>query len=169
MELERIGNFIKELRKEKGITQEELSEEFYVSRRTVSRWETGANLPDIDILIELSDYFNVDLREILNGKRKEELKMKDELRETAVDVNEYNKTKFKRTRVITLVFLIFGLLALSVGLVLLFLDLPDNFWIGFLKGALIGTALSAILIAILYVTGIFNKFARIKYDAFHNN
>ena len=71
MDLVNVGNFIKELRKEKNITQEELSEKFYVSRRTVSRWETGSNLPDIDVLIELADYFNVDLREILNGKRKD--------------------------------------------------------------------------------------------------
>ena len=54
MDLVKIGEFIKELRKEKNITQDELAEKFYVSRRTVSRWETGSNLPDIDILIELA-------------------------------------------------------------------------------------------------------------------
>lgn len=39
----KIGAFIKELRKEKGFTQEQLSEQFNVSRRTVSRWETGVS------------------------------------------------------------------------------------------------------------------------------
>ncbi len=39
----KIGRFIKELRKEKGFTQEQLAEKFSVSRRTVSRWETGVS------------------------------------------------------------------------------------------------------------------------------
>ncbi len=40
-----------------------------MARRTVSRWETGSNMPDMDILIELSDLYSVDLREILDGKK----------------------------------------------------------------------------------------------------
>ena len=66
----KMGNFIKELRKEKELTQEQLAEIFHVARRTVSRWETGSNMPDMDILIEMSDFFEVDLREILDGERK---------------------------------------------------------------------------------------------------
>ena len=58
----KIGVFIKELRKEKALTQEQLAEIFGFSRRTVLRWETGSNLPDLDILIEMADYFKVDLR-----------------------------------------------------------------------------------------------------------
>lgn len=58
----KIGSFFKELRKEKALTQEQLAEIFGVSRRTVSRWETGNSLPDLDILIEMADYFKVDLR-----------------------------------------------------------------------------------------------------------
>lgn len=65
----KIGRFIKELRKERGLTQEQLAEQFGVSRRTVSRWETGSNLPDLDILVEMSDYFSVSLRELLDGER----------------------------------------------------------------------------------------------------
>ena len=53
----KIGNFLKEQRKEKGLTQEQLAEHFNVSRRTVSRWETGSNLSDLDLLIEMvNDY-----------------------------------------------------------------------------------------------------------------
>ena len=43
MDQQKIGAFLKELRKEKNITQEELAEKMLVSRRTVSRWETGSN------------------------------------------------------------------------------------------------------------------------------
>lgn len=54
------------------MTQEQIAEQFSVSSRTVSRWENGNNMPDLDILIEISDYYEVDLREILDGERKSE-------------------------------------------------------------------------------------------------
>jgi transcriptional regulator with XRE-family HTH domain len=46
MDQKKIGAFLKELRKEKGVTQEQLAEQFQVSSRTVSRWENGNNMPD---------------------------------------------------------------------------------------------------------------------------
>ena len=46
MDLKKFGDFLKELRKEKGLTQEELAETLFVTRRTVSWWESGINLPD---------------------------------------------------------------------------------------------------------------------------
>ena len=46
MDQKKIGSFLKELRKEKGLTQEQLAELMYVSDRTVSRWETGSNPAD---------------------------------------------------------------------------------------------------------------------------
>lgn len=68
MDQMKIGTLIKELRREKNLTQEQLAEEFNVSRRTVSRWETGSNLPDLDVLLEMSDFFSIDLRELLDGE-----------------------------------------------------------------------------------------------------
>ena len=53
MDQVKIGNFLKKLRKEKGITQEQLAEILNVSGRTVSRWETGNNMPDISILVDI--------------------------------------------------------------------------------------------------------------------
>ena len=52
-----IGGFLKELRKEKGITQEQFAEIIGVSSRSVSRWETGSNMPDLDVLILIADYY----------------------------------------------------------------------------------------------------------------
>ena len=52
MNQQKMGEFLKHLRKEKGLTQEQLAEHFYVSSRSVSRWETGSNMPDVDMLIE---------------------------------------------------------------------------------------------------------------------
>ena len=53
MNQQKIGEFLKHLRNDKGLTQEQLAEHFYVSSRTVSRWETGRNMPELDMLIEL--------------------------------------------------------------------------------------------------------------------
>jgi len=70
MDTVKIGAFLRELRKEKNLTQEQLADVFNVSARTVSRWETGSNMPDISILVEIADYYQLDVREILNGERK---------------------------------------------------------------------------------------------------
>ena len=84
----KIGNFLKELRKEKGLTQEQLAEEFNVSGRTVSRWENGNNMPDISILVELSEFYDVDIREIINGERKNK-DMDEEMKVTLEKVADY--------------------------------------------------------------------------------
>ena len=51
MDTKKIGAFLKQCRKEKNLTQEQLAEKFEVSARTVSRWETGINMPDLSILV----------------------------------------------------------------------------------------------------------------------
>ncbi|MBR3168807.1 MAG: helix-turn-helix domain-containing protein [Erysipelotrichaceae bacterium] len=94
----KIGRYLQELRKEKGLTQEQLADKVCVARRTVSRWETGSNLPDLDILIELSDLYGVGLRELLDGERKSE-DMNKEMEETVLKVAEYSneeKSRFLR-------------------------------------------------------------------------
>lgn len=84
----RIGEFLKELRKEKGLTQEQLVEKFNVSRRSVSRWETGSNLPDLSILVELAEFYDVDIKEIIDGARKSEM-MNEEVKEVAFKMADY--------------------------------------------------------------------------------
>ena len=79
---------IKELRKEKRLTQEQLAEKLNVSGRTVSRWETGTNMPDISLLTELAEFFDVSIPEIIDGERKSE-NMNQEVRETANKMADY--------------------------------------------------------------------------------
>ena len=70
MDQKKTGEFLQTLRKEKELTQEELAEKFSVTSRTVSRWETGRNMPDISLLTEIADFYDVDVREIIEGERK---------------------------------------------------------------------------------------------------
>lgn len=95
MNLKDIGAFLKQLRNEKGITQEQLAEILGVSGRTVSRWETGTNLPDLSILVQISEYYQVEIKEILNGERKSG-KMDKELKETLLKVADYNELERQR-------------------------------------------------------------------------
>jgi len=103
MDQRKTGEFLKQLRRGKGLTQEQLAEQFAVSSRTISRWETGSNMPDVDMLIELADYYDVDIREIIDGERKSE-SMDQETRDTLKKVAEYaaEETRKRRERLRTL-------------------------------------------------------------------
>ena len=70
MDQKKTGSFLKQLRNEKKLTQEQLAEKLQITSRTVSRWETGSNMPDISMLLELADFYEVDIREIIDGERK---------------------------------------------------------------------------------------------------
>lgn len=87
MDQRKIGAFLKRLRNEKGITQEAFAEKLNVSSRTVSRWETGSNLPDISLLVEIAKFFDVDVREIIDGGKKGE--MNEETKEVADKMVDY--------------------------------------------------------------------------------
>lgn len=90
MDQKKTGLFLKELRKEKELTQEQLAEQFNVSNRTISRWETGRNMPDVSLLVELAEFYQVDIKEIIDGERKSEI-MNEKTRDTLVKVAEYTE------------------------------------------------------------------------------
>ena len=109
MDQKKVGLFLKTLRKEKNITQEVLAETLNVSNRTVSRWETGSNMPDISLLVELSEFYQVSIPEIINGERKSE-KMNQETKDTAIKMAEYSKNELntERRKIISALLMIFG-------------------------------------------------------------
>lgn len=69
MDQVKIGKFIAALRKEKAMTQEQLGAKLGVTNKTVSRWETGTYLPDVEMLSLLSQEFGVSLNELVAGER----------------------------------------------------------------------------------------------------
>lgn len=90
---------LQELRKQKGLTQEELSAALYVSRTAISKWESGRGYPSIDSLKTISDFFAISIDELLSNKELARLAEKDSL----------EKVQKQRD-------LIFGLLDCSVGM-----------------------------------------------------
>ena len=69
MDQVKIGKFIAALRKEKAMTQEQLGAKLGVTNKTVSRWETGTYLPDVEMLSLLSKEFGVSINELVSGER----------------------------------------------------------------------------------------------------
>ncbi len=165
MDQKKIGDFLKELRKERGLTQEQLAEQFHISGRSVSRWETGNNMPDLSILVELAEFYDVDLREIIDGERKSE-KMNEELKETVLKVADYadaeKEALLKRVRIISVI----GCIAMITGIGLQFwsLDNPTmvNPLVSMITGMLFGAALGTIICMVLYTTGVLTKIRAIE-------
>ena len=119
MEVNQIGMFIKALRKEKKLTQEQLADALFVSSKTVSRWETGRNLPDLLQLRELADYFQVDVRELIDGKRFPQQRQensgeeKERERDMLKKMTEYSVKKEKK--ISQKMWLIFSLILLVIA------------------------------------------------------
>ena len=90
MDQQKIGCFIKSLRLEKGLTQEQLAEVLGVTNRSVSRWENGNNLPDLSVLLELAKYFEVDVGDILDGERRQD-NMDKKTEDTLLKVADYEQ------------------------------------------------------------------------------
>ncbi len=162
MDLKKTGQFLKYLRKEKGITQEKFAERMGVSGRTVSRWETGSNMPDLDVLIQIADYYEVEIREILDGERKGE-KMNKEMEETVLKVADYSNTeRQKLTRRMCILFCC-GAAAFTVYLVMEYLGVADN--VGIQEdaaSAALGFAYGIMIVGVLYTSGCLARFKAFK-------
>ena len=164
MDQKKTGLFLKELRKEKSLTQEQLAEQFMVSSRSVSRWETGTNLPDLSILVELADFYNIDIREIIDGERKNE--MNKETKETLNKVAEYTEMEKKQIRrrmidnlIGTSILLIFcGLLLVTDGFGGFIAARPFKNIVGFT----LGVALAINAMTAIYLSGNMDKVTAFK-------
>ena len=145
----KIGGFLRELRKEKQLTQEELAEKLGVSSRSVSRWENGNTMPELGLLVELADYYEVDIKEIIDGERKSEIMEKEEkatLRKVADYAEAEKQLVVKRRCIVTFVGTLMFALCIVLG-VILFPTLPEG---SILKKDKIWLAIGIIGLAILW-------------------
>lgn len=128
MDNEKFGNFIKELRKEKDLTQKELGDKLNITDKAISKWERGLSFPDITILNSLADFFEIDVSELLNrerGKRKDidvEKAVKEAI-EKYKNLEERRKKKIKKVKkiigIVSLItFIIFLLVQMAYLIVL---------------------------------------------------
>ena len=75
---EKFGTFVAQLRKEQGMTQKELAQKVYISDKAVSKWERGLSMPDITLLIPLSQTLGITVMELLECQRMEQTAMDSE-------------------------------------------------------------------------------------------
>ena len=149
MDHKKIGAFMKALRKEKQLTQEQFAEKFNVSSRTVSRWETGDNLPYIDIMVQICDFYNIDISELLDGER-ESGNMNKEIRENVLKAAEYsNAETLKQTKKINILLYIGTILWLAYAVIsrsslneITFMKYFSDFLMGIAIGISISTIIS---------------------------
>lgn len=68
LDQEKIGNLIKDLRKKNNLTQKQFADKYNVTYQAVSKWENAKNIPDISLLKQICDDYNIDIKQLLEGK-----------------------------------------------------------------------------------------------------
>lgn len=118
-----LSENLKNLRKTKGITQEELAIRLNVVRQTISKWEKGLSVPDADTLIILADFFEVSVSELLGSKVEKEADT-NSIADQLSRINEQLAIKNKRSQriwktvgIILLTFIVINILIVILGAV----------------------------------------------------
>lgn len=165
MNQQKIGMFLKTLRNEKSITQEQLAEYLNTSNRSISRWENGATMPDFDMLIEIAKFYNVEIDEILEGERKTENmdKITEETMMKIADYNNHEKNTFSKR--ICVLFII-GVIAFIIYGIIVFFDLNTTNLSDFISGLMLGIVFGDLLVGVLYTGGHMAKIKTFKKKIF---
>ncbi len=120
MNQEKIGKFIATCRKEKKITQSELSEQLGVTDRSVSNWENGKNMPDLSLFKPLCELLDITINELLSGEKISKEKYQEKFEENIVNTIDYSTKKInKYNGIISLILIIFGLFV-SLSAIMIF-------------------------------------------------
>ena len=112
---------LRELRKSKGFTQEELATKINVVRQTVSKWEKGLSVPDADSLQKIADVLDVEVSQLL-GANIEKEENKNEIAEQLSRINEQLVIKNRRTKKIVTAICVILLLPLIILLIMIILS-----------------------------------------------
>ena len=130
---------------------------FNASNRTISRWENGKNMLGFDVLVEIADYYEVEIRKILDGERKGK-NMNKEMEDTVLKVADYTNTEAqnhnKRVHRLFLFAIVFYVLTLLFEEYVAYIGIEflEGFSEGFLKGGMLG-----IILVVFFITGRYGK------------
>lgn len=120
MNQEKIGKFIAECRKKKGMTQAELGEKLGVTEKSISNWENGRNMPDLSLFKPLCNEFNISLNDLMSGEKVKEKEYQEKLEENIINTIDYTNKKIEnRNHFIGLLLITFGVL-ISITAVAIF-------------------------------------------------
>ncbi|MCR5600434.1 MAG: helix-turn-helix domain-containing protein [Ruminococcus sp.] len=92
----KIGKFISQMRKEKGLTQKQLGEELLISDKTVSKWETGKGLPEVSLMLPLCEKLGINVNELLTGERIPDEDYKKKAEENIMNIMREKEENIKK-------------------------------------------------------------------------
>lgn len=123
MNQERIGRFITKCRKDKKLTQEQLSNKLGVSDRAVSKWERGLNLPDASLMIELCNILDISVNELLTG---EIIKNENYMKRAEENLIMMKEQEEKSNKLLLMLEWVIGLTCSTVFFIVLFVSSFSN-------------------------------------------
>ncbi len=123
MEQEKIGKFIVLLRKEKGMTQQELANKLGITDRAVSKWENGRGMPDYSLIKPLCQELNITVNELLSGERIKKEEQEEKFEYNVLNTIDYSNKKIKHIKNIFRTILIIIILVILVFLTLFGIDI----------------------------------------------
>lgn len=113
MDQVKIGAFISEQRRSKGLTQKELADMLYISDKAVSKWERGRGVPDISLMLPLCEALDISVAELLRGERVIDADERTREEQTIL-ANMEKRANEKRTIILCSITIIIALLGLSI-------------------------------------------------------
>lgn len=127
MDLEKVGKFIREKRKERNLTQLELAEKIFVSEKTISKWETGKGFPDTSLMIPLCEVLEISANELLSGEELKDDKSYKEKAETNLIELKDEQTKTNKHLLNVEYFIIAAaiIMLLTCALLASYLNIPN--------------------------------------------
>lgn len=109
----KLGKFLYDLRKKKGLTQQELADRLHISDKSISRWEKGVNFPSVEMLHTISELFGVKFNYLLSLRVEDNALDINDTKEIIKELNGINGRKIRRLRLFTIISSI--LVVLSIG------------------------------------------------------
>lgn len=156
MDQEKIGKFIKEERKNKKLSQEELGELLGVSNRSISKWETGVSLPDISLFKSLCEVLDISYNELLSGERLNKTNYQERLEDNLSNVISYASKKDNKFNGALIL-----LMVLSTFLSIYFINVNNKVWIPL--------SFIAIIILIYILRNNIIKYSLMLFEKIKNN
>lgn len=156
MDQEKIGKFIKEERKNKKLSQEELGELLGVSNRSISKWETGVSLPDISLFKPLCEVLDISYNELLSGERLNKTNYQERLEDNLSNVISYASKKDNKFNGALIL-----LMVLSTFLSIYFINVNNKVWIPL--------SFIAIIILIYILRNNIIKYSLMLFEKIKNN
>ncbi len=142
----KIGKFIQERRKKKGITQSELAEKLYVTDRAVSKWENGVCIPDASNIVELCKLLDITINDLYSGKI---VDMKDNEKILEKNLLEMAKAKEEKDKQLLSLEWVIGYISSITFIILVFIA-------SYVEMYLWSKTLLIILGIIIFVFGMYN-------------